>query len=107
MTDVLLCGSPQHQINLLFNATVYHGASMSEMTILCMSSYEKGQEFMRECKRRGWRVLLLTVEKLKDAKWPRESLDDVYLMPDLTIREQVINAVSYLARTIYLDRIVA
>jgi biotin carboxylase len=80
---------------------------MSEMTILCLSSYEKGQEFIRECKRQGWRVLLLTVEKLKDAKWPRESLDDVYLMPDLTIREQVINAVSYLARTTYLDRIVA
>jgi biotin carboxylase len=80
---------------------------MSEMTILCMSSYEKGQAFIRECKRQGWRVLLLTVEKLKDAKWPRESLDDVYLMPDLTIREQVINAVSYLARTTYLDRIVA
>lgn len=80
---------------------------MSEMTILCMSSYEKGQEFMRECKRQGWRVLLLTVESLKDAHWPRESLDEVYLMPDLTIREQVTNAVSYLARSEKLDRLVA
>lgn len=80
---------------------------MSEMTILCMSSYEKGQEFLRECKRQGWRVLLLTGESLKDANWPRESLDEVYLMPDLTIREQVINAVSYLARSEKLERIVA
>jgi biotin carboxylase len=76
------------------------------MTILCMSSYEKGHEFIREAKRQGWRVLLLTVEKLKDAKWPRDHIDEVYLMPDLTDREHVIKAVSYLARTIDIDRIV-
>ncbi|MFN0108794.1 MAG: acetyl-CoA carboxylase biotin carboxylase subunit family protein [Blastocatellia bacterium] len=77
------------------------------MTILCISSYEKGQEFMRQAKGQGWRVLLLTVESLKDANWPRESLDDVFLMSELTNRQHVFNAVSYLARTIYLDRIVA
>jgi biotin carboxylase len=76
-------------------------------TILCMSSYEKGQEFMREAKRRGWRVLLLTVESLKDAAWPRDHLDEIWLMPELSNREQVINAVSYLARSMELDRIVA
>ena len=54
-----------------------------QMTILCMSSYEKGHEFIREAKRQGWRVLLLTVEKLKDAGWPRDHIDEVYLMPDL------------------------
>jgi biotin carboxylase len=71
-----------------------------------MSSYEKGHEFIREAKRQGWRVLLLTVEKLKEAKWPRDHIDEVYLMPDLTDRGHVINAVSYLARTIDIDRIV-
>lgn len=80
---------------------------MTQKTILCMSSYEKGQEFIREAKRQGWRVLLLTSEKLKDASWPRESIDEVFLMPDLTVREHVINAVSYLARAIEIDRIVA
>ena len=78
-----------------------------QMTILCMSSYEKGQEFIREAKRQGWRVLLLTVEKLKDADWPRDHIDEVYLMPDLTERRQVINAVSYLARSVNIERIVA
>src|SRR5262245_24283598 len=77
------------------------------MTILCISSYEKGQEFLREAKRQDWRVLLLTVEKLKEASWPRDHIDEVYLMPNLTNRTHVINAVSYLARTNYLDRIVA
>ncbi len=78
-----------------------------QMTILCVSSYEKGQEFIREARRQGWRTLLLTVEKLKDADWPRDHIDGVYLMPDLTERRHVINAVSYLARTINIDRIVA
>lgn len=79
----------------------------SLMTILCISSYEKGQEFMRQAKRQGWRVLLLTVENLKDADWPRDYLDEVFLMPELTYRQHVVNAVSYLARTTNIDRIVA
>jgi hypothetical protein len=31
------------------------------LTILCVSSYEKGQEFIRTCKALGCRVLLLTL----------------------------------------------
>lgn len=75
-------------------------------TILCLSSYLKGQEFLRECKRLGCRVLLLTVEKLRDAEWPRESIDDVFYMPDLYRREDVIHGVSYLARTEDIARII-
>jgi biotin carboxylase len=75
-------------------------------TILCLASYVKGQEFLRECKRLGCRVLLLTVEKHRDAEWPRESIDERFLMPALMRREQVINAVSYLARSESIDRIV-
>ncbi|MEP7270872.1 MAG: ATP-grasp domain-containing protein [Acidobacteriota bacterium] len=76
-------------------------------TILCMTSYEKGQEFLRQCCREDWRVLLLTVEKLAQAAWPRDIIDEVFLMPDLGNRAQVINAVSYLARSKSIDRIVA
>jgi ATP-grasp domain len=80
---------------------------LRQMTILCISSYLKGHEFLREARRRGWRVLLLTVEKLGQADWPREVIDDVFLMPDLNDRTQVLNAVSYLARSQIIDRIVA
>jgi biotin carboxylase len=79
---------------------------MTQPTILCITSFEKGNEFMRECKSHGARVLLLTVESLKDADWPRESIDDIFLMPQLYNREHVFNAVSYLARTEKFDRIV-
>jgi biotin carboxylase len=75
-------------------------------TVLCLASYVKGQEFMRECKRLGCRVLLLTVEKHKDAEWPSESIDERFLMPELLRRDDVIHAVSYLARSEAIDRIV-
>ena len=52
------------------------------LTFLCITTYEKGQEFMRECKRQGCRVILLTAEKLRDADWPRESLDDTFYLPE-------------------------
>ena len=78
-----------------------------QMTILCLASYEKGQEFLREAKRQGWAVRLLTVENLKDGSWPRDHIDEVHLMPALTNREHVINAVAYLARKTNIDRIVA
>ncbi len=76
------------------------------MTILCLASYEKGQEFIRECKRQGCTVLLLTAEKLAEAAWPRESIDEVFLMPDPSQKPDIIYAVSYLARSRRIDRIV-
>ena len=77
------------------------------LTILCVSSYEKGQEFMRTCKSIGCRVLLLTVEKLRDGDWPREVLDDFFLMPENLSQEHLIYTVSYMARSQPIDRIVA
>lgn len=76
------------------------------LTILCLASFEKGQAFMREAKRQGCRVFLLTVEKLRDADWPHDSLDDIFYMPDLYKHQDVINGVSYLARSEVIDRIV-
>ena len=75
--------------------------------ILCIASYEKGQDFMRQCAELGVKPTLLTVEKLRDADWPREALEDIVTMPpDLTV-EQILNTVSYLARSKRFDRIVA
>jgi biotin carboxylase len=77
-----------------------------QLTVLCLASYEKGQEFMRECKRRGCRVLLVTLEKLRDADWPRDSIDETFYMPSEFALEPLTLAVSYLARTREIDRIV-
>ena len=77
------------------------------LTILCVTSYEKGQEFLRTCKALGCRVLLLTVDKLRDGDWPRESIDDLFVMPENLSLQHLIYTVSYLARHQPIDRIVA
>jgi biotin carboxylase len=77
------------------------------LTILCVSSYEKGQEFIRTCKALGCRVLLLTVEKLRHAAWPFECIDEVFTMPEELPVQNLIYAVSYAARSQQIDRIVA
>lgn len=77
------------------------------LTILCISSYEKGQEFIRTCKEMGCRVLLLTDEKLRHANWPFECIDEVFTMPEDLPLPSLISAVSYKARSQPIDRIVA
>jgi biotin carboxylase len=76
-------------------------------TILCVSSYEKGQEFIRTCKSQGWRVLLLTVEKFRDGDWPRDAIDEMFFMPEELPLQHLIYTVSYMARSQPIDRIVA
>jgi len=77
------------------------------LTVLCIATYRKGDEFLRECRRQGCRVLLLTEERLRDADWPRDAIDAFYYvrrgMPEADIRK----GAAYLARTERLDRIVA
>jgi biotin carboxylase len=77
------------------------------LTILCVSSYEKGQEFIRTCKAIGCRVLLLTVEKFRNGDWPSECLDDLFTMPEDLPLQGLIYSVSYFARSRQIDRIVA
>jgi len=75
-------------------------------TILCLASFFKGAAFLRELRSLGCRVLLLTVEKLRGSEWPWDAIDDVFYMPDLYRREDVIHGVSYLARSERIARIV-
>jgi biotin carboxylase len=82
-------------------------AEKRALTFLCITTYEKGQEFMRECKRQGCRVILLTAENLRNADWPRESLDDTFYLPEEIPIVDIVKAVTHLARNEKLDRIVA
>jgi biotin carboxylase len=75
--------------------------------IFCISSYEKGQNFLREAARLGCEVTLLTAEKLRDGDWPRECLAEFLTMPEDLTPKQVLNTVAYLARTRRIDRLVA
>ena len=74
---------------------------------LCIASYEKGQDFMRQLAELGVKPTLLTVDKLRDADWPREALEEVATMPPGLTAEQTLNTVSYMARGRRFDRVVA
>jgi len=75
--------------------------------ILCISTYEKGQDFIRQCSEMGVRPTLLTVEKLRDADWPRDVLEDIVLMPENMTREQILNTVNWMARGRRFDAVAA
>jgi biotin carboxylase len=77
------------------------------MTVLCIATYRKGDEFLQECHRQGCRVLLLTEEKLRDADWPRDAIDAFYYVRRDMPAADVRKGAAFLARTERLDRIVA
>ncbi|HLY18308.1 MAG TPA: hypothetical protein VKR61_13840 [Bryobacteraceae bacterium] len=84
---------------------------MDRLTFLCLASYEKGHDFLREAKRQDARVFLITSLSLQHhAQWPRESIDDIFYMPDKDKnwnRNDTLLAISHLARTEVIDRVVA
>lgn len=80
--------------------------SESPVTILCLASYFKGTTFLRAAKAIGCRVLLVTREKLADEPWPREVIDEIFLMPDVAKQPDIIYAIAYLMRGTAVDQIV-
>ena len=75
--------------------------------VLCVSTYEKGQPFLREMARLGAEVLLLTVDALAEADWPREVISQLWTMPADLTAEQVLHTVTYRARWQRIDAVVA
>jgi biotin carboxylase len=77
------------------------------VTFLCIATYRKGDEFLRECRRLGCRVLLLTEEKLRDSDWPREAIDTFYYIRRDMPLDDVRKGAAHLGRHERIDRIVA
>jgi biotin carboxylase len=74
---------------------------------LCLASYEKGHDFLRQCAEMGVRPTLLTLDKYRDADWPREAIEEVVTMPPGLSWEQKRNTVSWMARGRRFSRIIA
>jgi len=67
-------------------------------SVICLASYFKGGDFMRECKSRGCHVVLVTKEKMLQEDWPRDRLDDVIALPNDADTDLYIHLASHLAR---------
>ncbi|HZQ44658.1 MAG TPA: ATPase [Acidobacteriaceae bacterium] len=79
---------------------------MSRPSILCISTYEKGQAFLREAAALGCDIHLLTVHKLRDADWPRDILAGLHTIPEDLTPEQTLPHIANLMRHIPIVRIV-
>jgi biotin carboxylase len=55
----------------------------------------------------GVKCTLLTLDKLRDAEWPRESIEELATMPSGLTRDQILNTVSWMARGRNFDRVIA
>ncbi len=73
---------------------------------LCLASYFKGGDFLEECHRLGIHTILLTRLDLKDRPWPWHCIDERFFMPDIGKQPDITKAVSYLARSRKIDRII-
>jgi hypothetical protein len=81
------------------------------MTFLCISCYFKGAPFLRASKEAGNTVYLLTMKKLMNEPWPRESIDEFFFMEkDNNSPENIghiAEGLAWLMQERKIDRIVA
>jgi biotin carboxylase len=77
------------------------------LNVVCLATYFKGADFIRECKEQGCKVVLITKEKMLHEDWPRESLDDLIAVPNEAGPPLFIDLLAFLARDTRIDRIIA
>src|SRR5689334_12047900 len=81
--------------------------AQNPLNIICLATYFKGADFIRECKAHGCHVILVTKEKMLSEDWPRESLDDLIAVPNDAGPALFIDLLAFLARNRKIDRVVA
>ncbi len=81
------------------------------LSFLCVSTFFKGNDFLRSCKQTGNTVYLLTNKKLEDKPWVREFIDEIFYVEEKSDGtfdiNQIIAGLSYMMRAKKVDRIVA
>src|SRR6476619_8614611 len=77
------------------------------LNIICLATYFKGVDFIRECKAHGCNVVLITKEKMLKEDWPRESLEDLIAVPNDAGPPLFIDLLAFISRKMKVDRVVA
>ena len=77
------------------------------LNIVCLATYFKGGDFIRECKRLGCKVILITKEKMLGEDWPHDSLNDLIAVPNDAGPALMIDLVAFISRKLKPDRVVA
>jgi biotin carboxylase len=79
----------------------------SSLTVVCLASYFKGVEFLRQCRARGCRVVLVIREKARHEDWPWDCVDNLIVVGGAATPEDFVHAVTEVARRERVDRVVA
>ena len=74
--------------------------------IVCIASEQKGNEFLEEAHNAGWKVTLVTRKKLMDAPWAWPAIADVITVDDHAQPVDYVRAVTNLAGSHAVDRVV-
>src|SRR5438552_3024971 len=74
--------------------------------IVCIASEHKGNEFLDEAQNAGWSVTLVTRKKLLDEPWLWTALNDVKTVEDNATPEDYIRAITNIAGSRKIDRLV-
>src|SRR3982751_2222636 len=77
------------------------------LNVVCLATYFKGADFMRECKAHGSNVVLVTKEKMLKEDWPRDVLEDLIAVPNDAGPALFIDLVAFLSKRMKIDRVVA
>jgi biotin carboxylase len=77
------------------------------LNIVCLATFFKGGDFIRECKRLGCHVILITKEKMLQEDWPRDCLDDLIAVPNDAGPALMIDLTAFIGRKLRVDRVVA
>lgn len=77
------------------------------LNIVCVATFFKGGDFMRECHAHGCNVILITKEKMQHEDWPRDILKEVFVLPNDATVELFLDLISHIASTTTPHRIVA
>src|SRR5688572_9944907 len=74
--------------------------------IVCIASEHKGNEFLDEAQNAGWHVSLVTRKKLLDQPWLWTALNDVKTVEDDASQEDYVRAITNIAGSRKIDRVV-
>jgi hypothetical protein len=80
--------------------------SKQPLNFLCVSTYFKGEDFLRSCKAEGNNVYLLTKKKYEQEPWPWDNIDDTYYIEEWD-QHNITKGIAYKFRDIKFDRFVA
>jgi biotin carboxylase len=78
-----------------------------DLNVICLASYFKGGDFMRECKRLGCNVILVTREKMLKEDWPHDVIDELIAVPNDADVPLFIDLAAFISRKRKPDLIIA